>query len=309
MSVSTDGERTRIVASDGYVLGAMRYAVSGPVRGRLIVAGATAVPQRFYARFAVHASRSGFETVTFDYRGVGGSRSGRLAGFQASCLDWAELDLAAVVEEMAGDAAPLFVVAHSFGGHAVGLLPNHRRLAGCYAFATGAGWYGWMEPLERLRSQLLWKVVLPPIVAWKGYLPWSSLGMGEDLPRDVYRQWRRWCQFPRYFLDDPELPELRARCASVRMPLVAATALDDAWAPPRSRDAFMLAAYPHAGLACLDIDPRPYGGIGHLGYFRPNAAPLWDRALGWFAQRAEGLPWDDALDGIPPRAEAARPST
>ena len=55
-----------------------------------------------------------------------------------------------------------------------------------------------MPPLERLRVLAMWRLVGPLLTRWKGYLPWSLLGMGEDLPLDVYRQWREWCSHPRY---------------------------------------------------------------------------------------------------------------
>ncbi|QRN99361.1 hypothetical protein JRI60_10220 [Archangium violaceum] len=151
--------------------------------------------------------------VAADYRGIGQSRHGSLAGFEASFLDWARLDLAVAVDAMRDDATPLFLVGHSFGGHSFGLLPNPERVARFYVFAAGAGWHGWMKPLERIRVQLLWQVVLPQLVRWKGYLPWSLLGMGEDLPLGVFRQWKHWCQYPNYLLDDPTASELRAQYA------------------------------------------------------------------------------------------------
>ena len=124
----------------------------------------------------------------------------------------------------------------------------------------------------------------PLITRWKGYLAWSLLGMGEDLPLGVYRQWRRWCGYPRYFFDDPQMPAITRSFDRIEAPIVAANALDDAWAPPRSRDAFM-AGYRRAPWQAVDIDPRALGlgRIGHMGYFRPHARPLWDAALGWLA--------------------------
>jgi predicted alpha/beta hydrolase len=109
--------------------------------------------------------------------------------------------------------------------------------------------------------------------------------MGEDLPLNVYRQWKHWCRYPRYFFDDPAMALLGERFARVRTPIVAANALDDAWAPPRSRDAFM-AAYRNAGWQGVDIDPQRagLGPVGHMGYFRPAARPLWDGVLDWFRQ-------------------------
>jgi predicted alpha/beta hydrolase len=146
-----------------------------------------------------------------------------------------------------------------------------------------------MPPLERLRVLAMWRVLGPLLTRWKGYLPWSLLGMGEDLPLDVYRQWREWCGHPRYFFDDPMLAdEVAASFDRVRTPIVAANALDDHWAPPASRDAFM-AGYRHAEWRGLDIDPQStgLGPIGHMGYFRSQAEPLWRNALDWF----ETLPY------------------
>ena len=54
-------------------------------------------------------------------------------------LDWANLDLASAVEFMHSESTPLYMVGHSFGGHAFGLLPNHHKVAKFYTFATGAG--------------------------------------------------------------------------------------------------------------------------------------------------------------------------
>ncbi|MFY0566684.1 hypothetical protein ACN28E_22990 [Archangium lansingense] len=103
-------------------------------------------------------------------------------------------------------------------------------------------------------------------------------GTRQELPDDE-------CTAPHYFLDDPTATELRELCTRVRAPLAAANALDDAWAPPRSRDAFLLNAYRNAQVDLIDIDPHDFGPIGHMGYFRRTASPLWERALDWFAER------------------------
>lgn len=272
-------------ALDGYPLGGTRFAASGPLRGTLLVAGATGVPQGFYRRFAEYASGHGYAVLTFDYRGIGRSRPASLKGFEMDYLDWARLDLAAAVEQIDAAQGPLFLVGHSFGGHAFGLLPSHARFTGAYLFGTGAGWHGWMPLGERLKVMLMWNLIFPVLSAWKGYSPWKMLGLGEDLPLGVYRQWRRWCKFPHYFFDDPQMRGIEQPFAAVRTPIMAANTLDDLWALPRSRDAFVQ-AYRNAPLQRRDIDPAPFGHIGHMGYFRPAAQPLWDEALGWFAQHA-----------------------
>ncbi|KAA5945755.1 alpha/beta fold hydrolase [Pantoea sp. Bo_2] len=279
-----------LTAADGYVLGATRYVPDVPPHACLVVAGATAVPQGFYKRFAEFATSRGFEVLTFDYRGIGRSHPGSLKNFRMDLLDWGRLDLAAAVDAMAHPQVPLFIVGHSFGGHAFGLLPNHQKVAGFYVFGTGAGWHGYMPMGERVRVLAMWHLVLPVLTWWKGYCPWKMLGMGEDLPVDVYRQWRHWCRFPRYFFDDPAMSGIESNFADVRTPIVAANALDDRWAMPASRDAFV-EAYRNAPLTCKDLNPSQSGGaLGHMGYFRQSATSHWEDALEWFtglSHRAE----------------------
>jgi predicted alpha/beta hydrolase len=287
-----------LTAQDGVKLAALRYPAGAGPRGRIVVASATGVPQGFYRRFAVFAQARGFEVMTLDYRGIGLSAPPSLAGYHVDYLDWARLDLAAAVAAMAGSAGPLFLVGHSYGGHALGLLPNHERIERAVLFATGAGWHGWMPPLERLRVLAMWNLAGPLLTRWKGYLPWSLLGMGEDLPLSVYRQWRQWCRNPRYFFDDPGMLEVHAGFARVRTPILAVNATDDDWAPPRSRDAFM-PGYSGADWQGVDIDPRTrgLGPIGHMGYFRPQAQPLWQATLDWLqAPQAAPAPFERLLD-------------
>lgn len=93
---------------------------------------------------------------------------------------------------------------------------------------------------------------------------------------------------PHYFFDDPLVGESkRLQFAQVRTPITAAVALDDLWALPVSRDAFMQ-YYSGAEVIHRDIDLQAYalkfGAIGHMGYFRPLAQPLWDEILTWFAR-------------------------
>lgn len=297
-------EALTLEARDGYPLAARRYGVEGHTRGQIVVAGATGVPQRFYRRFAIHAAHAGFETTTFDYRGIGLSKRGPLEAQPATFLDWGSKDLAAVIDAVTDSTPaadkPTFLMAHSFGGHAIGMTDNHDRLGAAAVLTCGAGWTGWDPPAERVRLWAMWNVVFPPLVALKGYMPMSMMKMGEDLPLGVYRQWKHWCQFPHYFLDDPAAAELKQRCAEVRTPLLAIASTDDRWAPPRSRDAFLLHAYPAAAIACEDLEPAHYGGeMGHMGYFRAPASPLWDRCLSWFEDPRASAPEPPQVSGQP----------
>jgi predicted alpha/beta hydrolase len=291
MSSPAPSHDLTLTTADGYPISATRYPAPGTTRAHLVLAGATGVPQGFYRRFAEYAASQGYAVMTLDYRGIGRSRPASLKGFRMDYLDWGRQDLAAAVDAMHTPDVPLYIVGHSYGGHAFGLLPNHDKVDALYTFATGAGWHGWMPLAERLRVLLMWRLVGPLVVRVKGYLAWHWLGMGEDLPVDVYRQWKHWCTFPRYFFQDPAMAHLQAGFDSVRSPIMACNALDDLWARPRSRDAFM-AGYRNAPWQSQDIDPRQagMGPIGHMGYFKQQCQPLWQGALQWLEQNGRRQP-------------------
>ncbi len=252
----------------------------------MVVASATGVPQGYYRRFAEYAVKRGYDVITFDYRGIGASAPDTLKGYDVDYLDWAKQDLAAALSYANQQNLPVVLVGHSFGGHALGLLPDYNNLHAAYVFGTGAGWSGWMPIMERAKVNLMWSCIAPIIVKLHGYLTWSKLGMGEDLPLGVYRQWKRWCKRPNYFFGDPEYDWTITSFQRYSKPLKAVNATDDLWATAQSRDAFVN-HYTSAELACEDISPdaMKMKSIGHMGYFKKHASIIWDDCLHWLDQQ------------------------
>ncbi|SDY31147.1 alpha/beta hydrolase family protein [Acinetobacter kyonggiensis] len=267
-------------ASDGYALIGTLYTPEHGIKANIVLSSATGVPQAFYRRFAEYATQFGYQVLTFDYRGVALSAPKQLKGFKMSYLDWGALDLAAAIDFLAQDQIPLFMVGHSYGGQALGLAPNHAKVTAMYCFGTGAGWHGYMPFKEKMKVQVIWNIIFPPIVAVTGYLPWSKLNMGADLPIGVYQQWRKWCKNPTYFFADPEQHALIAQYAQVKTPIYAVSALDDDWALPNSRHAFMQ-HYSNAPMQFINISASDYGlkEIRHMGYFRKGSEKIWDEIL------------------------------
>ena len=272
------------LAHDGYMLTGILYTPK-TVKARIVVACATGVPQPFYRRFAEFSAAQGFEVLNFDYRGIYLSAPKQLKDFQMSYLDWGEHDLTGAIDRLKSDNLPLFMVGHSYGGQALGLTRNHHKVSAMYCYGTGAGWHGFMPFKERIKVQVIWNIVFPPMVAIKGYLPWSKLNMGADLPKGVYQQWRKWCKNPTYFFADPQQQDLHQRYAEVKTPIFSVAALDDDWALPQSRDSFMQ-HYRQAPMHYIDISAKDYGlkTIGHMGYFRKGSEQIWQKMLDQFDQ-------------------------
>ncbi|MBN9607387.1 MAG: alpha/beta fold hydrolase [Actinomycetales bacterium] len=287
-------ERLTLTTADGTAIAATRYAAgedSPAPRGVIVVGGASAVPQRYYRRFAEAAVARGYTTFTLDYRGIGDSAPENLRGYRMDFRDWARQDLSAAIDRAAREGLPVFSVGHSYGGSAFGLMARPERVRALYSFGSGTGWAGWMPRAERLRVYAMWNLVGPVATRVWGYLPWSRFMSGEDVPTDAYRDWKRWCSYPRFVLDDPETPEARESFAAVRIPIVSVAATDDRWAPPASRDA-LLSGYTGAPVEAVDVTPAELGveQIGHMGYFRPFAAALWEAVFDRFDALLEAEP-------------------
>lgn len=272
-----------VPAEDGFELAASLFPADSH-RTVVIVQSATAVPRRLYDAFATHLQGTGWTVVTFDYRGTGGSRPERLAGFPATMSDWALRDIPGVHRWVRDELQPerVFVVGHSFGGQLLGLLEHPAWVRAAVTVSSQSGYWGLQGEGERLRTRLAVTLLLPVVSRVLGYFPWSLVGRGEDLPSGVALQWARWCRSPRYVLSDDTLP--LDRYAGFTAPILAYSIDDDGWGTARSVDA-MMGAYPHVERRHLVPAEHGLERLGHMGYFRSSSAALWDVARQWLADQ------------------------
>jgi predicted alpha/beta hydrolase len=264
----------------------------GAKRHAVLINSATAVPRKLYRGFAGYLARRGCAVLTYDYRGTGDSRQKSavgynqprsLVGFKATMSDWAALDVTAAVAWMREryKNLPLNYVGHSFGGQALGLLPNNSEVSRALLIAAQAGYWKLMASPERYRVYAMLNFVGTPLTRLLGYAPgWT--GLGEDLPKGVFLEWVGWVMSKRYLFDDPKLKTLenfpkfqgamRALCFS-----------DDPWAT-RPAVELLCSGFTSARPEILTITPTDaeVTRIGHFGFFRPeHRDTLWRGAAEW----------------------------
>lgn len=282
---------TTIAARDGYPLAATVFAPMRMPRAAVLINSATAVPRKIYRSFAAFLAGEGCAVVTYDYRGVAGSRPQSLKGFAARMRDWADLDITAAIDHMRSvwPDVPLAVVGHSFGGQGFGLVPNNSDVDRALLVAAQAGHWRLLAAPERYRVYALMNLVGGPVARMVGYMP-GRLGIGEDLPRDVFLEWTGWINSRRYFFDDPTLEAL-ANFPRFRGALRAIGLDDDPWATPDAID-LLVAGFTGTTPERRQIHPRQVGArkIGHFGFFRPeHRATLWRDAVAFLAP-SDGTP-------------------
>jgi predicted alpha/beta hydrolase len=284
-------------ATDGYQLGATLFLPRGAKRHAVLINSAAATPRRIYKGFAGYLARRGCAVLTYDYRGTGDSRQKAmvgynqvksLVGFKATMSDWAALDAAAAVAWMREryNTLPLNYVGHSFGGQALGLLPNNTEVSRALFIAAQAGYWKLMASPERYRVYAMMKLIGLPLTKLLGYAPrWS--GLGEDLPKGVFEQWVGWVMSERYLFTDPKLPGL-SNFANYKGALRALCLSDDPWAT-RPAVGLLCSGFSSIEPEILTITPANAGAakIGHFGFFRPeHRDTLWRGAAEWI-QAAE----------------------
>lgn len=279
-------ETISIPACDGYALAATCYRPDENPTGTVVtINAATAVPQRYYKPFATFLAEQGYTAVTYDYRGIGGSRPSSLRGFQAQSRDWALLDMAGVLAWVRNVYQPqrLFHVGHSFGGQMAGLLPDGDQIDAMITFSSQSGYWRLQGNNQKATVAFHIYITLPVLSHLFGYMPWSKLGPAEDLPKGVALEWARWCRQPHYLLDDTSLPVTRYQ--QFTAPILAYSFADDDWGTVAAVDT-MMCAYPH--VTRRHIVPADVGlkAIGHFGVFRPSARAIWEESVRWLEQVA-----------------------
>ncbi len=273
-----------VPARDQYPLVATIFRGRGDSCRVVIMNSAIAVPGRFYRHFAAGLADAGFTALTWDYRGIGASKPDRLKGFPATARDWILSDMAGVVDWVAAELDPerIFLVGHSLGGQAPGLLDNASSIDGMVTMSAQSGHWRFQGREQKAVVLLHTWVTLPLLSRIFGYMPWGLLGSGEDLPKLAALEWAGWCRNRRYILGDRRLPLDRYQAFTA--PVLAYSFGDDKWGTPHSVDE-MMRAYPN--LERRHVEPSDVGlaRIGHVGYFKPASEVLWQDTIGWLDAR------------------------
>ena len=278
-------------AADGYPLAATLFLPRGAKRNAVLINSATAVHRKLYRGFAGYLAKRGCAVLTYDYRGTGDSRQKSLTGynqpkslvgFKASMSDWAAQDITAAVAWMRQryHGMPFAYVGHSFGGQALGLLPNNTEISRALLIAAQAGYWKLMTVPERYRVYALLNFIGLPLARTLGYMP-GKAGLGMDLPKDAFVQWVSWVMSPRYLFDSKlealqNFPNykgaLRALCLS-----------DDPWAT-RLAVELLCSGFTSIKPEIITVTPADTGvtSIGHMGFFRAeHRDTLWRGAAEW----------------------------
>jgi predicted alpha/beta hydrolase len=135
---------------------------------------------------------------------------------------------------------------------------------------------------------LVWHGAMPALTLAKGYFPGSTLGLGEDLPKQFALQWatltRPGCRPGRR---KSQWDEVLSSHRRLHAPTLAISVPHDAFAPPAAARR-MEPLYPGLAIRFETATPEQLGcrRLGHMSFLRRTTGPyFWARAAAWILQQ------------------------
>lgn len=279
--------RIKIVTKDRYALSARHFIPATSVGHTVIINAATGVKQTYYSQFADYLSMQGFHVYTYDYRGIGESRSGLLKELCASIVDWGELDLSAIIRYVKErhPSNALTILGHSIGGQILGISPLAIHADNLVMIGSQTPYWKNFEGAMQGKVWLMWHVIIPFFTKVCKYFPARNLGLFEDLPREAALQWARWGKSAHYLFD--ELPEKKETFKSLTQPSLVYSFSDDTIAPLKAVND-LLKHYANLRIEHRHIQPDQINKktIGHFYFFRKDAEKIfWEKVSTWIREK------------------------
>ena len=271
-------------STDGFVLTGTLYEPEGEAKCGILITAGTGFPQRLYAKLAAWLTAKGARVLTFDYRGIGGSRPEDLAALDMDYADWGRKDqqaAGAYLKSLCPDV-PLYHIAHSVGGLHFGFCEDFDLFERHAFISVGVGSMTTHKPWFVPMALILWYLVGPWHLWRQGYVAKGRWWTGEDLPRGVFRDWKRWCHQSGYMTKELQGPLKPHWFEQVSAPIQSWAFTDDPIATAEASKR-ALAMYPQAETGLVVRSPRQVGAkaVGHSGAFSSRAADLWPEIWDW----------------------------
>lgn len=268
-----------ISCKDGYQLAAQFYpAQNDKQQYPILICPATGITKTFYHAFAEWLSQQGYDVLSFDFRGIGQSLHGALKDSTASINDWGLLDIPAAIDALLNrtQAEKVIIIGHSAGGQLLGVNPNYSKVAKVLAIAGSTGHVKGLKGKTKLLAPIMFNVIFPISSFFKGYGATQFIGMGENLPKNVARQWAEFCSKPGYVMNAIGKSIFDDYHQEIQCPITSFWASDDEIATQANVED-LLRLYPNAKTRLIELNPRKYGykQIGHMLMFKKSHQKLW----------------------------------
>ena len=272
-------EKLNITCKDGYTLSATFYPSVHPTQNHpILICPATGIVQSFYYAFAEWLTTQGYQVMVFDFRGIGASLHGALKNSQASIQDWGQLDIPAAIEALLVKTGKnqVVLVGHSAGGQLLGIAPNYNKVSKVIAISGSTGYVKGLKGRTKQLAPVMFHLIFPISNFFKGYGATKMMGMGENLPKNVAKQWAQFCSRPGYVENALGKTIFEDYHQEITCPISVYWSSDDEIATEANvKD--LLRLYPNAITKMHELIPQDLGHkyIGPMLMFKKSHQNIW----------------------------------
>lgn len=283
-------EQLLIPTADGHQIPLWLYVPEQP-RAVIQFNPGTAAKMRFYQPFLRFFAERGFIVGQLGYRGSIEGPKTDLAACGFGFSDYGLFDIPAGKKYLREQypALPFLFIGHSGGGQQLPFTEELGDVVGAQFFGVSTGYAPPMPFSYRLQSHFFFYLFGPASLAFKGYVAASRFKIMEDLPPDVFKDWRAWCRSPDYFFDErfygKSVPV--ADFDRLKFPIHHYHSTDEVISTPENVRTFWRHWKSAGGITHEPIRPEDYGQkeISHFGYFRRKMkTTLWQEVVDRFEE-------------------------
>ena len=182
------------------IVGNYYPTLSTEPKGSILMGCAMGITQKYYHHLAEFLSESGYNVLTFDFRGTGSSAPRRLRGYDVNLFDWVEdIRSALIFLKGANAEIKLYFVGHSISSQLFGFVDKNDLVDKAIFLASSTGYWKDGLGVAKWKNLFLLSVVMPLSNAVWGFTNAKFFKQGENYPKGSSQQWLKWCRHPHYF--------------------------------------------------------------------------------------------------------------
>lgn len=272
-------EKVIITAADGYRLSALYSRPVGESIGNIILSSATGIRKEFYINFARFLVQNGYRVLLYDYRGIGESAPENLKTFMSYMHEWGTLDMNAALDYLVNQKGLTDIIwlGHSVGAQLVGFVENRQHISKVICISAAFGYWKYFPSPVKWKIWGLWYFIGPLMVQIYGYGAMKKIGWGENLSRNMMKEWREWCLSKSYFTGMLKSKLNQDKFYGFTTPFTSVYMSDDQLANDKTAP-MMMKFFPDAPQEIYKLPVEKYTThqVGHTGIFRKKfRGDLW----------------------------------
>ena len=167
------------------------------------------------------------------------------------------------------------------GGQQIGFMKNNNAIDQIVLIASSTGYWWDMSFPYKVLMPPLWFLFIPITTQTYGYANAKKIRQGQNLPKGVALEWRKWCINPNYFEDEFNKTIKPEYFNQIKAPIKSIQIADDPIANKITANK-ILKYYSNSKIDVELIRPADLKveKIGHTGYFsRKFKDSLWKKLV------------------------------